>query len=206
MSMAFARRLRDLLSFREELVPGDFAKGESLESVLDRYLLTVESTAESDTVTSILLLDGTALHHGAGPKLPPAYRNAIDGSQIGPVAGSCGTAAFFGHPIYVSDIANDPLWANYSALALDHDFRACWSTPIRNSEDKLLGTFAVYHKRPRSPTDEELQSIATITEHVARAIMFYRDAQSDGTPEQQSEIRPSLRLVSDSDAVNKQDN
>jgi len=28
--MAFARRLRDLLSFREELVPGDFAKGESL--------------------------------------------------------------------------------------------------------------------------------------------------------------------------------
>ena len=204
--MAFARRLRDLLSFREELVPGDFAKGESLESVLDRYLLTVESTAESDTVTSILLLDGTTLHHGAGPKLPPAYRNAIDGSQIGPVAGSCGTAAFFGHPIYVSDIANDPLWANYSALALDHDFRACWSTPIRNSEDKLLGTFAVYHKRPRSPTDEELQSIATITEHVARAIMFYRDAQGDGAPEQQSEIRPPLRLVSNSDAVNKQDN
>ena len=52
--MAFARRLRELLSFREELVPGDLAKGEPLESVLDRYLLTVESTAESDTVTSIL--------------------------------------------------------------------------------------------------------------------------------------------------------
>lgn len=204
--MAFARRLRELLSFREELVPGDLAKGEPLESVLDRYLLTVESTAESDTVTSILLLDGTTLHHGAGPKLPPAYRDAINGSQIGPVAGSCGTAAFFGHPIYVSDIANDPLWANYRGLAEEHDFRACWSTPIRNSDDKLLGTFAVYHKRPRSPTDEELESIRAITESVARAIMFYRYAQGEASTADGPETRPPLRLVSDSEAMNKQDN
>ena len=179
-------------------MPGDFAKGESLESVLRP--LSPDGGINCGirgTVTSILLLDGTTLHHGAGPKLPPAYRNAID-NQMSNLAGSSRTAAFFGHPIYVSDIANDPLWANYSALALDHDFRACWSTPIRNSEDKLLGTFAVYHKRPRSPTDEELQSIATITEHVARAIMFYRDAQGElGRPSTTSEIRPPLRLVSE---------
>jgi GAF domain-containing protein len=175
-------------------MPAEFAKGEPLESVLDRYLMVVESTAESDTITSILLLDGTTLHHGAGPKLPRAYRQAIDGSQIGPTAGSCGTAAFFGHPVYVSDIVNDPLWRDYRDLALDHGLRACWSTPIRNSEDRLLGTFAVYHQRPRDPTKEELDSIRTITEHVARAIMFYRGAHYEGP------VRPNLRLVGDSDA------
>jgi GAF domain-containing protein len=204
--MPFARQLRELLSLREHLMPAEFSKGEPLESVLDRYLLVVESTAESDTITSILLLDGTTLHHGAGPRLPRAYRKAIDGSQIGPTAGSCGTAAYFGRPVYVSDIVNDPLWENYRDLALEHGLRACWSTPIRNSEDKLLGTFAVYHQRPRDPTKDELDSIRTITEHVSRAIMFYRGAHyemADGSEPERA--RPTLRLVSDSAACT-QDN
>ena len=199
--MPFAAQLRELLQVREHLVPAEFAKGEPLESVLDRDLLVVESTAERDTITSILLLDGTTLHHGAGPNLPRAYRNAIDGSQIGPNAGSCGTAAFLGHPVYVSDIANDPLWKDYRDLALPHGLRACWSTPIRNSENRLLGTFAVYHQRPRSPTEEELQSIRTITEHVARAIMWYRGSQYETEAGDSAKpARPHLRLVSDSDS------
>ena len=198
--MAFGRQLRELLRFREKLMPGEFAKGEPLESVLDRYLLVVESTAESDTLTSILLLDGTILHHGAGPRLPRAYREAIDGSEIGPSAGSCGTAAFRGQPVYVSDIANDPLWADYRDLALGHELRACWSTPIRNSEGRLLGTFAVYHQRPRDPTKEELDSIATITDHVARAIMWYRGSHYEAAPTERAG-RPNLKLVSDSNAV-----
>jgi GAF domain-containing protein len=203
--MAFARRLRKLLNFRDTLMPGEFAKGEPLESVLERYLLVVESTAESDTSTSILLLDGATLNHGAGPKLPKEYREAINGLSIGPVAGSCGTAAFHGHPIYVSDIANDPLWENYRQFALKHDLRACWSTPIRNQDGKLLGTFAVYHQRPRKPTPGELASIQDITEHVARAIMFYRGERYETEPEaarvdEPKRERPALRLVSNSDA------
>lgn len=193
--MPFALQLRQLLQTCEKLVPSEFAKGEPLESVLDRHLLVVESTAESDTITSILLLDGTTLHHGAGPRLPRAYREAIDGAQIGPKAGSCGTAAFVGHPIYVVDIANDPLWEDYKDLALGHGLRACWSTPIRNSEDRLLGTFAVYHQRPRSPTQGELDSIRMITEHVARAIMFYRGSDYESS---EAPARPALRLVADS--------
>ena len=199
--MPFASALRDLLRAREKLVPNEFAKGEPLESVLDRHLLVVESTAESDTVTSILLLDGITLHHGAGPHLPSAYRRAIDGLPIGPKAGSCGTAAFTGRPVYVTDIANDPLWEDFRDLALVHGLRACWSTPIRNEQNQLLGTFAVYHRRPRSPTAEELESIRTITEHVSRAIMWYRDGADEpaspdaSTPEREA---PKLRLVTDS--------
>jgi hypothetical protein len=197
--MPFALQLKELLRFREKLMPAEFAKGEPLESVLDRYLLVVESTSESDTVTSILLLDGTTLHHGAGPRLKRTYSDAIDGSQIGPSAGSCGTAAFRGTPVYVSDIANDPLWADYCDLALAHGLRACWSTPIRNTEGTLLGTFAVYHQRPREPTEGELDAIRTITEHVARAIMWYRGSHYEPAAAEDDEpARPKLRLVSDS--------
>jgi GAF domain-containing protein len=203
IEMPFALQLRRLLELREHLMPAEFAKGEPLESVLERYLLVVESTAEPDTITSILLLDGTTLHHGAGPNLPRTYREQIDGSQIGPKAGSCGTAAFLGRPVYVSDIVNDPLWEDYRDLALSHKLRACWSTPIRSSEGRLLGTFAVYHQRPRDPTKKELEAIRTITEHVARAIMWYRGSESGGDRVASTEPqpqRPALKLVHEAGA------
>jgi GAF domain-containing protein len=204
--MPFALKLAELLSFREKLMPAEFAKGDTLESVLDNYLRDIEMSGDADMRTSILLLDGTTLRHGAAPRLPRQYREAIDGSQIGPTAGSCGTAAFLGHPIYVSDIANDPLWENYRDLALPHGLRACWSTPIRNEQGRLLGTFAIYNLRPREVVKEEIESIRMITEHVARAIMWYRgsDYETDAADTSDAGIdargaRPHLRLVSDSE-------
>src|SRR4051812_4975602 len=206
VEMPFALKLRELLSFRETLLPGEFAKGDTLESVLDNYLRDIEMAGDADMRTSILLLDGTTLHHGAAPRLPKAYRDAVDGSQIGPSAGSCGTAAFLGHPIYVSDIANDPLWEDYRDLALPHGLRACWSTPIGNEQGTLLGTFAIYNIRPREVLKEEIESIRMITEHVARAIMWYSGSDYETDPAAGSEeagepprARPNLRLVSDSE-------
>jgi GAF domain-containing protein len=204
--MPFARKLSELLSFREKLLPGEFAKGDTLGSILDNYLRDIEMSGDADMRTSILLLDGTTLRHGAAPRLPRPYLDAIDGSQIGPTAGSCGTAAFLGHPVYVSDIANDPLWENYRDLALPHGLRACWSTPIRNEQGRLLGTFAIYNLRPREVVKEEIESIRMITEHVARAIMWYRgsDYETDAAGGSEAGIdtqgaRPHLRLVSDTD-------
>src|ERR1022692_553565 len=47
----------------------------------------------SGLLCSVLLLDadGTTLRHGASPSLPKDYTQAIDGLQIGPCVGSCGT-------------------------------------------------------------------------------------------------------------------
>jgi signal transduction histidine kinase len=66
----------------------------------------------------------------------------------------------------VSDIATDPLWADYRDLALGHGLRACWSTPIVSSEGKVLGTFAIYYREPRAPTASEQTIVERIT-HLA---------------------------------------
>src|SRR6202007_2448701 len=95
------------------------------------------------------------LRHGAGPSLPTKYAEAIDGAVIGPSVGSCGTAAYRAEPVIVSDIATDPLWADFRDLASAHELRACWSTPILSSAGKVLGTFAIYYREPRSPSSEE---------------------------------------------------
>jgi len=197
--MGFALQLRDSLQLRESQVPVEFANGDSLGVVLTRDLLAVEAAADTDMLTSILLLDGRQLRHGAAPNRPPAYCAAIDGADIGPKAGSCGTAAFSGRSVYVTDIANDPIWADYRDLALAHGLRACWSTPIFDDQGAVIGTFAIYHLTPRAPISDEIEAIQTITDHVARAIMWSNRPQdmSGYDAGNVSLPGPGLKLVTD---------
>ena len=151
----------------------ELAIGDSpLERTLGELIKIVESTSRTEVLGSILLLDldGKHLRHGAGPSLPREYLEAIDGSEIGPCAGSCGTAAYTATPVFVSDIAEDPLWAEYKAVALPHGLRACWSIPILTRGRKVLGTFAMYHREPREPTVRDLALVDLITQTAALVI------------------------------------
>lgn len=143
-----------------------------LEKIVDGATLPEVLTAVAEAVEelvvgsrcSILLLDPltATLHHGAGPSLPPAYLAAIDGMAIGPTAGSCGSAAFLDRPVVVDDIATDPRWTVFRALAAPHGLRACWSSPIRGRTG-VLGTFAVYHARPHRPDPREQRLVERFT-------------------------------------------
>ena len=143
------------------------ARGDSLVCILDSLCRLVEEQAP-DVLASILLLDsnGKQLRHGGAPSLPKAYTDTIDGSEIGPAVGSCGTAAYFGKQVIVSDIASDPLWSDFRELALTYSLRACWSTPIFSADSKVIGTFAMYYREPRSPSPREQDIIGQIT-HLA---------------------------------------
>lgn len=175
MAMAFATGLEASLDRLDGEAAADFAAGATLGPILDRYLRAVESAADSDLLTSILLLDGDGAHlvHGAAPSLPRDYCEAIDGLAIGPAVGSCGTAAYVGHSIFVTDIDKDPLWADFRDLALAAGLRACWSTPI-HKDGRLLGTFAIYHRNPRAPNAAEMSAVNSISNHVADAIARWR--------------------------------
>lgn len=194
--MPFAAELRESLEFRHTRVQAELTAGQDLEQVLSRDLLTVEAMAEGELITSILLLsaDGKRLSHGAAPRLPRSYRDAVDGAEIGPSAGSCGTAAHFNRPVYVPDIATDPLWAEWRDIALPLGLRSCWSTPIRGSSGEVLGTFAIYRRTVGDPTREEIESIDLIAEHVAQAIILARGTARGGAAHRQP---PKLMLVAD---------
>jgi hypothetical protein len=199
--MPFAAGLRESLQSRRTQVRAELTGGQSLKHVLAKQLLAVEAMSDPELITSILLLshDGKRLSHGAAPRLPQAYCDVIDGSEIGPSAGSCGTAAFHGRPVYVSDIATDPLWADYRHLALPHGLKSCWSTPIRDSDGAVIGTFAIYRPTVGDPTHEEIAAIAMISDHVAQAILLARDVQDfEPPPARPAGNRPALRLVSSS--------
>ncbi len=138
---------------------------EHLVATMERYL--------PDSVCSILLLDEdtATLRHGAGARLPAPYRAAIDGLRIGPLAGSCGTAAYRRAEVVVTDIATDRRWDGYRHYALPFGLRACWSRPIIDVDrGVVLGTFAVYHRRPWQPGRPAVRLVQRLTHVAAVAI------------------------------------
>jgi len=154
----------------EELQQGEhrvlemIASGTTLREVLAALAHVVEAQCEG-MLCSILLLDKDGIHlrHGAAPSLPEFYNAAVHGLEIGPRAGSCGTAAYRREPVIVTDILADPLWEDYRELASRAGLRACWSTPILSSSGTVLGTFAMYYREVRSPGPLERQLIEVAT-------------------------------------------
>ncbi len=138
-----------------------------LSEVLSSLVLMIEAQSP-EMLCSVLLLsdDGNHIRHGAAPSLPVNYVRAIDGAPIGPKHGSCGTAMFRGKPVVVSDISSDPLWEEYRGFASAIGVAACWSTPIMSSRGKVLGSFAMYYREPRTPTGSETR-LTNVATHLA---------------------------------------
>ncbi|TLP81725.1 PAS domain S-box protein [Maribacter sp. ACAM166] len=121
---------------------------------------------------SILRLDPKekTLHKLAAPNLPKGFCDAIEGLRIGPKVGACGTAAYLKKEVITADIATDPLWADYRAVALDHGLRSCWSFPIFSPNKTVLGTFAVYCEQPKKPTKADQEMIADLNQLTSVAL------------------------------------
>jgi len=172
------RKQAEALLAGEKRILEMVARGDSLAQILDSLCQLVEDQA-TGVLASILLLDsnGKRLCRGAAPSLPEPYTDAIDGSEIGPSVGSCGTAAYFGKQVIVSDISSDPLWVNFRELALTYSLRACWSTPIFSAERKVIGTFAMYYREPRSPNPRDQDIIGQIT-HLAGVAIQHKLAEN----------------------------
>lgn len=142
-----------------------------IKSIGNKIVNIVENHIDN-CIASILLLndDKNTMHKLAAPNLPKGFSNSIEGISIGSKAGSCGTAAFTKKEVIVSDIANNPLWEDYKALALEHNLEACWSFPVLSSSKKILGTFAIYSTYSRMPIDAEKKIISDMVQLASVAI------------------------------------
>lgn len=173
-------RHRDALRKAGEAALAALDGSASLKSVLSTLIEAVEAEAEVEMRASVLLVseDGKHLVEGAAPNLPAEYNAAINGIAIGPDVGSCGTAAFYGEPVFVDDIKSDPLWADFRELALAAGLRACWSLPIKNDEGRVVATFANYYRQPRHPRPHDYEAIRQVADTVRQAIEKDRARQA----------------------------
>ncbi len=177
----FQAILRDISERKrsEALLAGEkrllemIATGVELKEILNTLCLIIEEQ-RAGTLASVLLLnaDGVHLDCIAGPSLPKEWAQQMENLPIGPCAGSCGTAAYRGSPVIVSDIATDPLWdvPEHRSSALKHGLRASWSNPVLSSAGKVFGTFCMYYRETRSPNSRDLELIDLATDLVRIAI------------------------------------
>ena len=141
------RQLRSL----QQLIMTALADEIPITEIADRLCRRVEEIAP-DVVSSLLHVDaGGLIHPLGGPSLPEDYSRALDGVAIGPDVGSCGSAAFYGKAVLAMDIDTDPRWQPYKTRPLEVGLRACWSSPIKAKDGRVIGTFAFYFRECRAP-------------------------------------------------------
>jgi formate hydrogenlyase transcriptional activator len=134
--------------------------GTSLPEVLKSITSLIEAHSNG-MLCSIFLVerDGLHLRYAAAPSLPESYRMATDGAIIGPHGGPCSTAAYRRQAVFVSDFMSDPNCVNFRDKPVSAGLLAGWSSPIISRDRQVLGTFGMYFREVRSPSESEIQLI-----------------------------------------------
>ena len=162
LATAMQRSRSEALLATQSKVLEQLAAGDSLQDIFTSLCLLMEEQSPGG-LCSILLLDetGTKMVSGAAPTFPEEWNDAINGLAIGEGVASCGTAMFRKEPVFVENIATDPLWAPFKEFAAHHGIQSCWSTPFFSQTGEILGTFALSHRTACAPLQYHDQLIKT---------------------------------------------
>lgn len=149
------KRQEMLLALEKEALEMNALHQVSLKNTTD-FLISGLERAFPGMLCSVLVKqdDSNTLETLSAPSIPKAFSDAVNGINIGPNAGSCGTAMYIKNNVIVSDIENSELWVDFRDLALQNGLRSCWSYPIFSSQSLPLATFAIYHREVKEPSSE----------------------------------------------------
>ena len=162
-------------------------QGKPLPLILERLTIWAEKHSPK-IIAAIFLADdlGKKLYHIAGANLPADYRRVIDGLPIKEGAEAVGTAAFLMQRVIVENIAESALFRNQCVHALSHQLCACFAVPIINEEGRVRGTFALYYRESKKPSENDLQ-LLSIVSHVALLAIEYKMAELERRKSDQHE-------------------
>ncbi|WP_295672314.1 PAS domain S-box protein [uncultured Mucilaginibacter sp.] len=161
-----------ILALEKNILELNASSSQSLQQTINELLKGIEEIFP-DMICSVLEVDEAQerVYHLAAPRLAVEFCNSINGTAIGPKAGSCGTSVYHRSQVIVSDIEKDSLWEDYSDIARPYGLKACWSTPVISSQGAhVLATFAVYYTTAREPKGDELSMIER-TVNILRVLM-----------------------------------
>lgn len=169
------KKLLEEFRNKQATVLQDIAIGVNTEHIYEKIVHMLDNQMPA-CISTIMLLDkdGAHLQLTASSDSSADFRAALQGLEVGPSAGACGTAVFLRKNVIVEDIQTDPHCTQYKALATRLGLQACWSVPFYADNNKPLGSFAVYFPIPKKPTTTELELLTTCA-HLA-GIAATRDA------------------------------
>ncbi|HZY38908.1 MAG TPA: PAS domain S-box protein [Mucilaginibacter sp.] len=187
-----------ILALEKKVLELNASGSNTLPQTINELLTGIEEIFP-DMICSVLEVDKAQerVYHIAAPRLPAEYCNLINGSAIGPAAGSCGTSVYHRSQVIVNDIDIDPLWEAYRDIARPFGLKACWSTPVISSRGAhVLATFAIYYTTAREPKQDELQLIER-TSNILRVLI--ENKRNQESIKEQNKMLQEIAAISSHD-------
>ena len=92
-----------------------------------------------------------------------------EGMLVDEVAGPCRVVLTEKRSV-TADLAADPEWEGFGRMVAPYGFRGTWSTPIISTDQRVLGSFCIFYRQPRTPGAVEQKVINTVSRTVALAV------------------------------------
>ena len=148
------------------------ALNDDFDDTLQHLCLLVEQLLPNSVASIMLVNQETGLMSVlSAPSIPDAGWKALENLQPGPGGGSCGNAVFRNKPQYVLNTFEDARWVDLRKVAFDFNLCSCWSVPIKDENNKAIGSFALSsfeHRMPSSFHKKLLKTAAYIVNIVLK--------------------------------------
>ncbi len=141
--------------------------GRALREVLDLLSrLVEEQISQARCFVSRLDSKTQRLKVVSAPSLPGSFADSIERTGIEPCTQLCIDASKKREIAIVEDIAANPQCASCKDAIASLGLKTCWTSPVHNSTDQIIGAFSVYHPEQRKPSPAE-QGLMGIAAHIA---------------------------------------
>jgi len=121
------------------------AHDKPIKSIFERIIEDTQENLEGIVAAITLINPKTQkVNDVISTQLPQFYIDALIGITIADRVMSNCSAMFHDKLVIVEDIELHPFWVDYKALAHQAKFRSCWSQPIHDANNNVLGSIDLY--------------------------------------------------------------
>ena len=145
---------------------------------------------------SLFVVDGDLLHPYIVYNLPEEYIAGIGAVRIG--SQCCGRAVESKRPWIVTDMLEDPLFAEGRHGAENSLIRAAFSVPVMEEGGEAIASLACHYTTPYSPSDLDIER----NQHFARLIAITLKGAGPRSSRQPVFVDRVGRMLREPDAVN----
>lgn len=113
-----------------------------------------------ETVASVMLLnDKHHLYVFSAPNMPTDLVQKLNHLELGPDEGAWGNAIHRQAPVFVADAKADLRCVDLRTLLLKYGFASCWTIPLRNQGEQIIGFFSLVSSKQALPANYECELI-----------------------------------------------
>ena len=177
----------NILNIQQEILSLTAYENDTLK-ILNRLCDMAEEMLPN-AVASLMLKDESTqlLNVKAAPSVPKVGWTALNGLKPGPKSGSCGNAVYTGESQFIVNTFEDERGEDFKPIAKDFNLCSCWSMPVKDKDNNIIGSFALSsfeHRTPSSFHKKLLETASTIATIVLKnetnkqkiENMMYRDS------------------------------